>query len=287
MEKKSTLDLKQIALGNTEKLVMMPCSQDDTEGHDHRFFELVYVTSGTCVHTLNDVSSDLKAGDYFFVDYGSVHCYSQSRNLNLINCLFLPAIIDDTLHGCHSFDALIQGCLIRYYTPSLMQTPANRIFHDKDSRVLQLLTGMSEEYREKRPGYTEIFRCRLIEILILTLRGIVKSSVGTTKNKTVLDAVQFVDRNYREHITLGMFCQEHHFSLQYISRKFKQETGITFREYLQKVRIEKSCELLAGSDLRIWEIASSVGYDDIKFFNSMFKKLVMMSPREYRKLTLG
>ena len=81
-----------------------------------------------------------------------------------------------------------------------------------------------------------------------------------------------------------MFCQEHHFSLQYISRKFKQETGITFREYLQKIRIEKSCVLLAGSDLRISEIASAVGYDDIKFFNSMFKKLVMMSPREYRKL---
>lgn len=58
-----------------------------------------------------------------------------------------------------------------------------------------------------------------------------------------------------------------HYSVAYISRRFKQETGVTLREYVQNVRIEKSCELLEDSDLRVVEIARRVGYEDIKFFN--------------------
>lgn len=285
MEKQYILDLEQVG-SNVEKLIMMPYRQEDMESHSHHFFELVYVTGGTVVHTLNDVSGSLNAGDYFIIDYGSVHRYTRSRDFTLINCLFLPDIIDDALSGCRSFDDLIKGCLIRYYTPALHQTTANRIFHDGDGRILALLLGMQEEYQEKRAGYPEILRCRLIEILILTLRSVVRPVKPVSKNSAVLDVISYVDANYREALTLGRFCEEHHFSLQYISRRFKQDTGLTFRDYLQKVRIEKSCALLAGSDMRISEIAQAVGYGDIKFFNLLFKKLLSLSPREYRKLSI-
>ena len=59
---------------------------------------------------------------------------------------------------------------------------------------------------------------------------------------------------------------------------------MTFRAYLQKMRIEKSCELLRKSDLPVSEIAETVGYSDMKFFNSIFKKTLHMTPGEYRKL---
>lgn len=285
MEKQYTLDLFQVGSGSTEKLIMMPYRQEDIEGHDHHFFELVYVTGGTAVHTLNDASGTLTAGDYFLIDYGSIHRYTKSRDFTLLNCLFLPDIIDDTMSGCRSFDALMQRCLIRYYTPALHQTTANRIFHDEDGRVLALLSGMQKEYQEKKAGYPEILRCRLIEILILTLRSVVRPARPLSKNSAVLGVITYVDAHYQEALTLGRFCDEHHFSLQYISRRFKQDTGMTFRDYLQKVRIEKSCELLAGSDMRVSEIAQSVGYGDLKFFNRLFKKLLNLSPREYRRLS--
>ena len=58
-------------------------------------------------------------------------------------------------------------------------------------------------------------------------------------------------------------------------------------EYLQKIRIEKCCELLAGSEMSIQEIAHSVGYEDAKFFQQVFKRMVKMSPREYRRTALS
>ena len=86
---------------------------------------------------------------------------------------------------------------------------------------------------------------------------------------------------------LGDFCQEYHYSLQYVSRKFKQETGFTASEYLQKKRLEKSCELLICSDMSIQEIAHQIGYEDTRFFNQLFQKKLKMSPREYRKMSVN
>ena len=57
---------------------------------------------------------------------------------------------------------------------------------------------------------------------------------------------------------------------KYVSRKFKQETGLIALEYLQRIRAEKSCELLAGSDMLILEIIHEVGYTDSKFFHKVF-----------------
>lgn len=285
MSKEHTIDLKEVTLDTTDKLVMMPCSQDNMEIHTHHFFELVYVTSGSTNHTLNGISSKLETGDYFIVDYGSKHSYEESKELTLINCLFLPEVIDETLSGCHSFDALMHCCLIKYYTPSFGETPVNRIFHDQNGSILHLLLGMQKEYFEKQAGYTEIFRCRLVELMILTLRSGMKHNKKQPKTTAILEVIHYIDKQYQTSVKLSTFCEEHHYSLQYISKRFKQETGLTVQEYLQKVRIKKSCELLAGSSLRISEVAQAVGYNDTKFFQTIFKRFVKVSPREYRRLS--
>lgn len=277
---------------NNEKISVMSYQQEDVFTHAHAFFELAYVTGGSATHTLNGKTGIVRKGDYFIVDYGSKHSYTGSRNFDLINCLFLPEVIDETLSGCRSFDELLRVCLIRYYKQYFGMTPANKIFHDEDGKVFLLLKGMQEEYDEKKTGYTEIFRCRLLEILILTMRRIVDedkvhSQRGKRQSTAVLQTIQYLESNYRDKAVLGNFCQEYHYSLQYISRRFKQETGLSVSDYLQKIRIEKSCELLAGSDLRIQEVAHEVGYEDVKFFNQLFRRLLHIPPGEYRKMTLA
>lgn len=271
-------------LSERDKLVVKTYHHLDLEGHEHNFFELAYVIEGSTTHTLNDVSSTLSVGDYFIVDYGSVHSYSGSENLTLINCLFLPEVIDDTLKGCCSFDELVHGCFLRYYKLYLGQTSVNRVFHDVDGRILQLLKGMMNEYQEKLIGYTDIFRCRLLEILIITMRSIVDNNSISTKNTTILDAIEFINSHYQRKNILAEFCKRYHFTPEYISRRFKSETGFTVSKYLQKVRIEKCCELLACTDMNISDIAGEVGYHDIKFFNEIFRRMLNMSPSEYRKL---
>lgn len=281
MKKELTVGFSQEA-GLEDKLVIHPYRQEDMADHDHNFFELVYVTEGTTVHTLNDVDSMLSAGDYFIVDYGSVHRYAKSRGLTLINCLFLPEIIDDALKGCCSLEELIHSCLLRYYKLYMGQTSANRIFHDTDGRVLGLLQGIMEEYHKKDMGYQEIFRCKLLEIMILTVRNLADNS-RAAKNTAVLEAIAYINSNLSSSCILSAFCEKYHYTPQYISRRFRQETGYTVMEYLHKVRMEKSCELLAGSDLPVAEVAQEAGYTDLKYFNLLFKRMIKMTPREYRK----
>ncbi|MGF7142491.1 AraC-like DNA-binding protein/quercetin dioxygenase-like cupin family protein [Anaerotaenia torta] len=287
MKKEHTLGLRELYenRNSAEKLIIMPYQQEDIEAHDHEFFELAYITGGSSLHTLNDDSIAVSAGDYFIVDYGSVHSYTSSRDFALINCLFLPEIIDDTLKGCISFEELMHGCLLRYYRTYLGRTPVNRIFRDEDGRVLQLLEGMMREYRNKQVGYTEIFRCRLLEILIIMMRHIVGDSSGITDNTVILDVIEYIKIHYAGQKLLDGFCKKHHFTPQYISRKFKQETGFTVSEYLQRVRMERCCEMLTGSSRPVSEIAQAVGYNDIKFFNKVFRRMLNMSPREYRKMS--
>lgn len=284
MKKESTIEITQIAADDSEKFVMMNFEQEDSGSHDHGFFELAYVTGGTAVHVLNGSYGRLREGDYFILDYSSVHRYENCRDFTLINCLFLPEVIDETLRDCRSLDALLQGCLIRYYRMTPGEVWANRVFHDEDGRIGGLLAGMAEEYREKKLGSAEVFRCRLTEILILTLRMLVNREEERVRSTVVTEVIRYVDAAYMKPLTLQAFCGREHYSLSYVSRRFKQETGMTFREYLQKVRMEKCCDLLSGSDMAVSEVAAAVGYEDLQFFHAVFRKYLHMTPREYRKL---
>lgn len=288
MNSQHIIKIDEVAKENKDKLAVMSIQQGDISMHVHEFFELAYVTGGTAIHTLNGEETNVKEGDYFIIDYGSWHGYSMNNNLSIINCLFLPEMIDDSLMGCESFERLMQICLIRYSKQYYGQTAVNRIFHDNDGRVRQLLIGMQEEYQTKLTGYDEIFRCKILEVLILTMRQIIQErkskSLAKVQSTAVLEAIRFIDTHYRDKSILSQFCKTYHYSLQYMSRRFKEETGITANEYLQNVRIEKSCDLLIGSNLPIQEIACQVGYEDTKYFNKVFRKKVKMSPGEYRRL---
>ena len=282
--KQNSPNIHRMRKDMSQKLVMMRYQQNDFQEHDHHFFELVYVTSGTAEHTLNGSRSILKPNDFFFIDLGSYHSFEHAKNLELINCLFLPEFIDETLQGCDSLDALLHSSMIRYSRLTVGQTWADRIFHDESGKIGTLLSEMVDEYEHKQFGSNEIFRCHLKEILIFTLRMLVQPAKAYS-DSIINEVISFVNKHYHKPLTLQTFCDQTHYNLSYISRRFKQETGMTFREYVQKIRIEKACELLAGSDMTVSEIARAVGYDDIQFFHSVFKRLLHMTPKEYKKLS--
>ena len=59
---------------------------------------------------------------------------------------------------------------------------------------------------------------------------------------------------------------------------------MSFSRYLQRIRVEQSCRLLETTDLRISEIAQTVGYGNVKFFNQVFRSALGTSPRQFRRL---
>ena len=221
-------------------------------------------------------------GDYFFVDLGSTHRYENSCGLTLINCLFLPEAIDETMRCCLSLNELLQACLVRYYRMILGANWTDCVFHDEDGRVGALLGGMVQEYRQMQFGSAEIFRGRLTEILILTLRKLAPERTLHTGCEAVEKAILYINRHYAHDVTLQDFCAGEHYSVPYISRRFRQETGLTFREYLRRTRIEKSCELLAGSSCPVSEAARASGYEDMQSYYAAFRQYLNMTPKEYR-----
>jgi two-component system response regulator YesN len=69
----------------------------------------------------------------------------------------------------------------------------------------------------------------------------------------------------------------------YISRLFKKETGLLISEYLQQKRIEYAKQLLTQTNQSVTDIALAVGYSNISYFSTTFKKIMRMGPIEYRK----
>lgn len=237
-QKTRTVALSKNAAEPDDKLMVKPFIQADITAHDHDCFELAYVTGGTAVQTLNGVSEIVYKGDYFIIDYGSEHSYQNTRNFTLINCLFLSEIIDDTMAGCRSFDELLRVCLIRYRRQYLGKTPVNRIFHDEDGRILNLLQGMQEEYLAKNTGYREIFRGRLLEILILTMRKVVEEHDSgndqSNRSDMVQEAIKYLEIHYSDKAVLGSFCSKHHYSQQYVSRRPGLQHWNIFRRSVSK-----------------------------------------------------
>ena len=92
-----------------------------------------------------------------------------------------------------------------------------------------------------------------------------------------------MQNNLARPATLDNIAQSVHLSASFFSRKFKQDTGYAPIEYYNHLRIQKACQLLHFSDLRINEVASQIGIDDPFYFSRLFKKQMGVSPVAYRK----
>ncbi|MNI54103.1 Regulatory protein SoxS [compost metagenome] len=108
------------------------------------------------------------------------------------------------------------------------------------------------------------------------------------KNRTGSPALQkimlYIDEHYTRPLTLTEVAKEFHFNPSYLSNYFALHNKEGFNEYLNRVRIEKACLLLKeNSDLSISEISGVVGYSDHSYFTRVFRKLMGISPSQYRK----
>ncbi|MCM3781583.1 response regulator [Neobacillus mesonae] len=97
-------------------------------------------------------------------------------------------------------------------------------------------------------------------------------------------AIEIIDKYYAEDISLHRVANQINVNPSYLSRMFKQEKGENFISYLTKVRIESAKAYLMNRELRVYEIADKVGYQNYTYFNKIFKKMVGLTPEEYREL---
>ncbi|GGH36334.1 ABC transporter substrate-binding protein [Paenibacillus segetis] len=107
---------------------------------------------------------------------------------------------------------------------------------------------------------------------------------GVTPKKTDLieQIIQYIHEHYYEPITLESLAELWSYSIQYLSKQFKQRTGRSPIEYVIQTRMAKAKEIMMCSDVSIQEIAASVGYSDVFYFTRLFKKQVGITPSQYK-----
>ncbi|ULO09106.1 response regulator [Paenibacillus sp. 19GGS1-52] len=106
----------------------------------------------------------------------------------------------------------------------------------------------------------------------------------TRSNLIVEKAQEYIDENYAQKgLTIHEVAKKNHVSPNYLSYLFKKNTGFNLWEYVIKLRMEESRELILNTDLRRYEIAERVGYESPEHFSKIFKKYYGISPSELKK----
>lgn len=255
--------------------------------HRHPFLEFVYVLSGRVEHTLDGKTIIISAGDYFLINFDSMHAYKAIQgtgDFRIINCMFLPEFIDPSLAKAKSFQDILNNYLIHFGYKKYTDTPTQNIYHDHDKCMLHLVNQMHLEYQKKEYYYRDIIKYFLLTCIIYLVRNETAEDSSQADNVTRY-IKEYVEKSYMNPLYLSDICSSVNQSLSNISKAFRKNTDMNFRDYLQKVRIEKACQLLRGTDKTITEIAELVGYSDPAFFYRSFKKVLNITPHEYRKST--
>lgn len=104
-----------------------------------------------------------------------------------------------------------------------------------------------------------------------------------SKHKNIIRAIEYIHQNYNKDINIQSTCEHLQVSESYLSHLFKEETGFTFLEYTIRYRLSIACKRLKDPNVRIHEVALSVGYRDQRYFSYLFKKHLGITPNYYKE----
>lgn len=108
--------------------------------------------------------------------------------------------------------------------------------------------------------------------------------IGSNASDSVFDDIlYYIDMNYASQLKLEEVASLFGYNSSYFGKLFTQKNGCNFKTHLDEVRIRNAKKMLLDTDIKVYEIAARVGYNHVDIFHQKFKKLVHMSPAEFRK----
>ena len=129
--------------------------------------------------------------------------------------------------------------------------------------------------------------CReTVEILDGFLQAVYESRGKKNTSEHLYKAIQYINAHYFEDLNLETLAQNVFVSTYYLSHLFRREMGVTFSDYLTKVRVSRAKELLMEGR-SVEDVSDCVGYSDGNYFIKIFKKYVGVTPSKYRKSVLN
>jgi len=145
-----------------------------------------------------------------------------------------------------------------------------------------------EEKFFKYLHYTIVTEQRNITGGVFEVKAAYRSMIKQINKKVefkpvVLLAIRFIDNNYyKNDLSLEMISKKFCLSSSYLSKLIKEETGLSFVDYVTSIRIKKAISIMDDPTVKIYQVAELVGYSNQHYFCKAFKKVTGLSPTEYR-----
>ena len=244
--------------------------------HMHEEYELFYLVSGKCSFYINDTVLQMQRGDFALIKNGVSHrnVGSGNEDLEKINIYIKPTVFK-SLFGEHASK-------IRW----MFASPHIITEARSSDAVESLMKRLDAEYALGGAMTDMLMECYIRELLILLYRY--KNSCTYPKEahkSTVTErAARYIIENYQNNISLDDVSRFVYLSPEYFSKKFKQDTGVGFREYLVNIRLQHAKDLLTTTDMSITEIAFMCGFNSSNYFSNTFAKAMGMPPAKYRAI---
>lgn len=253
------------------------------ETHTHDFIEFVYMLSGKSVHNVDDNVYPLNSGDLLIINYNQTHSFSGEENAILCNILIKPSFIDESLIESKDLFLLFETPHYKEFK-ELIDNKCNfiRFSPEEKNCFAYMVLLLDEEMKNKRIGFDSIIDNGVNFLLTMIFRKMCSSPKN--QNHEFKKIFEFLENHYYENISASILAEMCHYNPSYFSRLFKKYTGITFSEYLKKIRIRNACRLLENKNIKINDLYTKVGYTNKTNFYKHFREITNMTPYEYKKV---
>lgn len=244
----------------------------------------------------------------FPVKGGSPFCAMMARtNSGCANCLKMQAQLESDLgmepKSLHCFAGLCDSAvpirvgdeLIAFLQTGqvLLHQPNREEFSRTTKQLLAWgsqvnLKALEEAYFQTKVLDAEQYQAMLALLStfaehLASISNSIEIEGRSNEPKLVHNAKRYIQDHFQEKISLDEAAQAVNASTRHFCKVFKAATGITFTDYLARVRVEKAKHLLLNPNLRISEIAFETGFESISQFNRSFKRITNQSPSQYRE----
>jgi AraC-like DNA-binding protein/mannose-6-phosphate isomerase-like protein (cupin superfamily) len=230
--------------------------------HWHDYYELGCVLAGEATHVVNGVAEHVGPGALFLLSPADLHGLeaTTAEPLHVVNAVLEPAMVEE---------------LIWSVLPSGEAGPP---WSTSQAAAGQEVERIRSEVESRRPGWEIVVEGVLRGLLVELARSSglpegAATSTGTAPGSSaaVRRAVQFVERHFREPLTLAQVASVAHLSPHWFSEQFRRATGVPFQRYLKVRRLRFARVLLGSTDLSVTEVCHAAGFNDPSYFARAYR----------------
>jgi AraC-like DNA-binding protein len=252
----------------------------------HDEMEVVIVNHGEADVMTDGKMFHLKPGQGIFINRGVLHSilpYGDSANCSLYSLTFDPTYL------------LERGSLAATYLEPIINAPELKALFLEEAdpfgaEMLDLVNDVIAANSMKPYAYEIVMRTRLYQLWLLTLQMVAANADGAPSAVSqdevrVKEAIRYIEDNFAAPITLDSLAAAIFISKGECCRCFKRTIKMTPIEYVMRFRIYAAAKIICENDadsLSISDLAFSVGFNNVSYFNKTFKKYLDQTPTEYR-----